>query len=725
MSLESTSGCLSELRGRGYAVLPVPRQVDLEADEWSLERSVRLDLLDVASDDIAVRALRAGLIKEHGIAVGDDRGLDAIELVIRAGAVETGTGDGRDDQAYSLQIGPDGISVVGNAAPGLFYGVQKLLQLLRPDAVLPVGRITDWPDYELRCIHWDTKHHQDRPETLRRFLDEAARYHINAVLFEIEDKFEYPSHPIIGAPGAFTTAELQTLVDYALERHIQIIPDVQSPAHMSYVLKHDEFAHLRCDGSNYQACMDKPEVRQLLFDMYDDVCQATQGVEYFHVSTDEVYYAGICETVRSPYNPENRSLTWVDFVNAAHKHLTETWGRKVIVWGEYPLLDEHVKLLPSDLLNGVGGKKEPQTTYENEHGIRQFQYVSMQGSEKLFPRYFTWTDVDGQTQRGRIESAIHEIEHGKDSMPDALGMISAAWDDSGLHNEAFWLGWAMTCQAAWTGGTPAEEAVASFFDLFYGRRVEAMGEVYRDLGDGARFFEQTLDLIPSKVRDRGYGRWDRKESFERMDRTLIPPGLPDPENLATEPVFARRYADALDALPGERMWNDRLLLRLQTNLTRADRNQYNLEALISIAQLERQFIDTMLDLAEAEDLLVAASEQAEAGEHEAAVNRAVDARNKVRAAVNRLYASYDRVKATWEKSRYEKGRAVDGREFVHIMDDVKDHGGDRRPDLSYLIEWFELIELPGWLAELDARVRRYGQAHGVAIAASEEDALDE
>ena len=39
--------------------------------------------------------------------------------------------------------------------------------------------------------------------------------------FELEDKFEYPSHSLIGAPGAFTTAQLQDLTRYALERHVQ------------------------------------------------------------------------------------------------------------------------------------------------------------------------------------------------------------------------------------------------------------------------------------------------------------------------------------------------------------------------------------------------------------------------------------------------------------------------------------------------------------------------
>jgi hypothetical protein len=43
------------------------------------------------------------------------------------------------------------------------------------------------------------------------------------------------------------------------------------------------------------------------------------------------------------------------------------------------------------------------------------------------------------------------------------------------------------------------------------------------------------------------------------------------------------------------------------------------------------------------------------------------------------------LKRTWEKSRYPKGQEVNGRKFVHVLDDVKDHWADRRADLSYMI----------------------------------------
>src|SRR4029078_10651485 len=145
---------------------------------------------------------------------------------VRPGTVNTGADTEIDRQAYRLRIGENAIEITGNADPGLFYGVQTLVQLLKRDSagrlILPRGTIEDWPKLQLRFLHWDTKHHQDRIETLKRYLDWSARFKANMIGLDLEDKFEYPSHPVIGAPGAFTTRELQEIVDYGLERHIQV-----------------------------------------------------------------------------------------------------------------------------------------------------------------------------------------------------------------------------------------------------------------------------------------------------------------------------------------------------------------------------------------------------------------------------------------------------------------------------------------------------------------------
>jgi hypothetical protein len=712
---EASPALVTPLRLRGYAVIPAPREVELADATLAVDAAWQVSLDGVAKDDPAVASLVAGVAQEYGWkwtvkARAAGVAPRTITLAIRAGAVRTGAEAAIDRQAYRLEIGPDGVRVTGNAAPGLFYGVQTLLLLLDGDGrtrgVLPRGTIADWPRYALRIVHWDTKHHQDRLETLRRYLDQLGRLKINAVSFELEDKFAWPSHPVIGAPTAFTTEELAGLTRYAQARHIQIIPNIQAPAHFCWALKHPEFAHLRCDGSNYMACMDDHEARRLIFDLYDDAIAATPGVEYLHVSTDEVYYAGICERFRRPYDPVNRSLTWVDFVNAAHAHLARR-GRKTIVWAEFPLLAEHIALLPPDLIDGIGGNAA-YLPEEAKRGIRQFVYVPIQGEEPLFPNYFAAGEGDDDWRgRPRLDELYETCLRGPAATGgNPLGAFAAGWDDSGLHNETFWLGWTAMAQNAWTPGTASiAQTTAEFMESHYGREAAAgMAQAYRDLQDQARFWTASWQRRPSRERPPAYGSSGGKRPVARTDRLLDPPDVPALPDLLVRPAFAQQNGAALAELPARLAQSDRLQATLHAALGRASRNRHGIEVLLSLAALIRHHLRLLRALAEAENEMVEAGRDQAAGRRDEALRRLRRAAALADETVAERREVFCRLQAVWEKSRLPRNADANGRTFLHVLDDVKDHVADRRRDLSYLIAPEERIGVEAWRAKLQAVV---------------------
>jgi hypothetical protein len=72
------------------------------------------------------------------------------------------------------------------------------------------------------------------------------------------------------------------------------------------------------------------------------------------------------------------------------------------------------------------------------------------------------------------------------------------------------------------------------------------------------------------------------------------------------------------------------------------------------------------------------------------------------------------LQTTWEKSRFPKGRSVQGRKFVHVFDDVKDHFADRRADLTYMMAPEDSIGLDAWLDELARTIRTYADLNKAA-----------
>ncbi|MGI6574149.1 MAG: glycoside hydrolase family 20 zincin-like fold domain-containing protein [Fermentimonas sp.] len=724
--VEKDAPFLTELKTRGFSLLPAPQQVELGDKNvivdgsWGVESSV-------GKDNIAYKRLIEGVSELHNLNFGL-QGKKKIFLGVKSGTIKSTNDVELLKQGYLLQITAESIHITGNTEVGLFYGVQSLLQLIRRnpsgECIVPECAIRDWPATQLRFVHWDTKHHQKRIETLKRLIDWHAFFKVNTISFEMEDKYEYPSHPVIGAPGAYTKSEMQELTKYALERHIQLVPNIQAPAHMAYVLKHKEFAHLKSDGSNYQACMCDPEAIELIFDMYQDMIDATPGVDYFHVSTDEIYYAGICDKCDAPYNEENRSLAWVEFAVKAHGWLKER-GRRMIAWVEYPLLPKHIAMLPGDIINGVGGNKAF-TAEEEKIGMRQLAYSSTQGAELLFPNHFAVEKWKRQNS-SRLEENSKTLSNILETGTTPMGTFAAAWDDAGLHEETFQLGWAVVSSYGWNPYFPTvEQGVADFMDIFYGQNAPDMISAYYLLIEGARFYEEGWDIVTSTERGPGYGNsYGKGIGTRRTDELLDVPEIPAAKTLDITPTFSEKYKELITKAESIKYKNDELINKLTLNIGQVERNRYNLEVFLSIAYLQRYFIKTILTLRDAESLLIRAKSSENEKKYDAAVSFMVEASNEVNSLNNWSKWMWKNLTHTWEKSRYEKGRSMGGRNFVHVLDDVKDHWADRRIGLDYMIAPFQRMKLPEWQKNLNERINEFAKEHNVPVSGLEEVRLED
>ena len=125
---------------------------------------------------------------------------------------------------------------------GFPFRGQTLEQLMEDsrdfNILIPAMLIIDYPAISYRAVHFDVKHHLDRMEYYYQEIDKLARYKINAVIWELEDKLRYTRRPEIGAPNAISKQEMQALCRYAKERNIEITPLVQGLGHAGFILKH-------------------------------------------------------------------------------------------------------------------------------------------------------------------------------------------------------------------------------------------------------------------------------------------------------------------------------------------------------------------------------------------------------------------------------------------------------------------------------------------------------
>jgi hexosaminidase len=171
----------SPLFARGYTVIPEPQKVELSPGDFVFGTGWRV-VLDsgVRNDVAALEVLRDDLASRYGIHVetaSKSASARTLRMTIRPGSVKIGSATDRDrdklaEEAYRLDLSPESIAITANAAPGLLYGAETLVQLVKfhnGANWLPTGRITDWPDLQNRFIYWDDKAHLDRIDVLAVF----------------------------------------------------------------------------------------------------------------------------------------------------------------------------------------------------------------------------------------------------------------------------------------------------------------------------------------------------------------------------------------------------------------------------------------------------------------------------------------------------------------------------------------------------------------------------
>lgn len=721
---------VSSLWSRGYAVLPEPQQVELRAGDIRFGPTFSVDRgAGVAQTDTASQTLSEELESRFGLHAG--KGGTIVRLQMRAGSVTPGQALDQDkeaiaEQAYRLEISESGVVILANAAPGLFYGVETFVQLLHPRdgaLYLPQCRITDWPDLHLRHIYWDDAHHLERLPELKRAVRQAAFFKINGFALKLEGHFQFRSAPALVEPYALSPAEYQELTDYGLRYHVQLVPFLDGPGHIAFILKHPEYAKYRSfPDSNYELCATNPEAVKFLSSMFQDLVDANRGGKFVYLSTDEPYYVGMAD------NPGCQEKAAAEKLGSVGKLLAQfvtqvadplhKQGRTVMFWGEYPLVVSDIESLPPYMVNGevYGPDFDP---VFRKHGIKQMIYTSTQGEERFFPDYFSLPNSrrlhSARWSTGRVADGYQKIaldsarEHA-----ELMGAVVAGWADAGLHPEAFWLGYASITAAAWRPSSrSAQESSAAFYKLFYGDGAVNMNRLYQLMSEQAQSWTDSWEQGPSP-RIGLFGNSDQIFTPRRplQDQTLALPHAPSADLRGDagdgwRSDNARRLQLAADALAA----NDELLGLLEENLRSVRYNRYNLEVYLSVAQLYRQNLEMLLGIAHMSSLLESAQKAAGQGKTKDAVESLDNALGIAENIRRQRNVAFRDAVSTWQKSWLPRGEAANGRQFLHQLDDVKDHVPDRTVDMSYLV--YRELQLPfgDWVSSIRAARNQYAVAH--------------
>ncbi len=247
-------------------LIPQPAEMQVLTGMWTLTGNATITYNKPGGQKVADMLVQK-LNPPTGFKLAARQGQDgAIQLNLNATADQQ-----LGKEGYTLVSSSRGIVIAANEPAGLFYGMQTLLQLFPKEIeskttakvnwTVPVVKITDYPRFAWRGLMLDVSRNFFTTDEVKRYIDEMARFKFNTFHWHLTDdngwRIEIKSLPRLTEVGAwrvprygqfgerkapepgeaatvggfYTQDEVRDIIQYAQERNVTIVPEVDVPGH--------------------------------------------------------------------------------------------------------------------------------------------------------------------------------------------------------------------------------------------------------------------------------------------------------------------------------------------------------------------------------------------------------------------------------------------------------------------------------------------------------------
>ena len=232
-------------------------------------------------------------------------------------------------ESYKLKIDAKGIEITGSDYAGTFYGMQTLIQILETIKIKNTNTvssvvISDSPRFKWRGMLLDVGRHMFPADFIKRYIDIIAAHKMNVFHWHLtEDQGwrmpieKYPKLESIAAwrketlighytdkprkfdgkpyGGFYTKEEIIDIIEYAKQRSVTIVPEIELPGHATAALS--AYPELSCTGGPHEAetiwgihkevyCAGNEETFYFLENVLKEVSEIFPG-PYIHIGGDE------------------------------------------------------------------------------------------------------------------------------------------------------------------------------------------------------------------------------------------------------------------------------------------------------------------------------------------------------------------------------------------------------------------------------------------------------
>ncbi|MEW9053759.1 MAG: beta-N-acetylhexosaminidase [Neobacillus sp.] len=264
-----------------------------------------------------------------------------------------------DSEGYSIEIQSDTVILRASNENGIVWGLTTLYQMFveasqNNEKKIPLQTFSDHPKYKHRGLMIDVGRHFFEPEEIKKIIEEMSVYKLNVLHWHlsedqgwrIESKI-FPKLQENASNGQYYTQEqIKDIVNFAKERGIDVIPEIDMPGHASAIIS--AYKELSCFDEEIPVregygvfrvvmCAGKESTYKWIFNLMDEISELFPS-KYFHLGGDECpkdkwKICPHCNELMNSNNIDNYDDLQGYFMNRIREYL-KSKGKTVIGWNE-------------------------------------------------------------------------------------------------------------------------------------------------------------------------------------------------------------------------------------------------------------------------------------------------------------------------------------------------------------------------------------------------------
>ncbi|WP_425830347.1 beta-N-acetylhexosaminidase [Streptomyces fractus] len=277
--------------------------------------------------------VKDGELADEGRLVADELGLKyAGDGSAGAGDVELAIGgkSGANPESYRMSVKAGTVRISGPSDTGVFYGTRTLKQEVHGGAKAPEGVTADEPAKPQRGFNLDIARKHFTADWIKDRIRDIGDLKYNQLGLHFSDdqsfRIESDSHPEVVSKDHLSKAQVKDILRLAAQRHITVVPEIDSPGHLGAVIAAHPDLQLRdASGVAARGAVDisKPGAAKIVDDLLKEYAQLFKGA-YWHLGADE-YRALMSENPEASY-PQLAAAARAKYgANAKVQDLAQGW----------------------------------------------------------------------------------------------------------------------------------------------------------------------------------------------------------------------------------------------------------------------------------------------------------------------------------------------------------------------------------------------------------------